>query len=47
MKLKKAVTIQGIFYEVDGDFIDSEDPALLKEFQDGKINGQCYKKTSP
>ncbi|XP_042615498.1 uncharacterized protein LOC122145579 [Cyprinus carpio] len=42
MKLKKAVTIQGIFYEVDGDFIDSEDPALLKEFQDGKINGQCY-----
>ncbi|ROL44042.1 Cytosolic endo-beta-N-acetylglucosaminidase [Anabarilius grahami] len=42
MQLKKAVTIRGVFYEVDGDFRVSEDPALLKEFQKGKINGQCY-----
>ncbi len=42
MHLKKACTIRGIFYEVDGDFIASEDPDLLKEFQKGKINGECY-----
>ncbi|KAK9972291.1 hypothetical protein ABG768_025612 [Culter alburnus] len=41
MQLKKTTTIGGNVYEFKGDFRVSEDPALLKRFQRGKINGDC------
>ncbi len=41
MQLKKTITIGGIAHEFKGDFRASEDPALLKELQDAKINGNC------
>ncbi|XP_058636581.1 uncharacterized protein LOC131543350 [Onychostoma macrolepis] len=41
VQLKKTITIGGIVHEFKGDFRASEDPALLKEFQDAKINGNC------
>ncbi|XP_051755996.1 uncharacterized protein LOC127515886 [Ctenopharyngodon idella] len=41
MQLKKTTTIGGIVYEFKGDFRVSEDPALLKRFQKGKINREC------
>ncbi|RXN15594.1 mannosyl-glyco endo-beta-N-acetylglucosaminidase [Labeo rohita] len=41
LQLKKTISIQGIVYEFKGDFRASKDPALLKQFQDAKINGNC------
>lgn len=41
VQLKKTTTIGGSVREFKGDFRASEDPALLKRFQDAKINGNC------